>query len=94
MARRYLTAGESQGPVLVGILDGLPAGIPLSGRDLAPRMKRRMGGYGRGKPAAGPDVRPAQRGVGRLHTACDPSSISHSRAPTPSLRQASRPSAV
>ena len=49
MALRYLTAGESHGPVLVGILDGLPAGIPLAERDLAPRMKRRMGGYGRGK---------------------------------------------
>ena len=49
MALRYLTAGESHGPVLVGILDGLPAGIPLTERDLAPRMKRRMGGYGRGK---------------------------------------------
>ena len=52
MALRYLTAGESHGPVLVGILDGLPAGMPLTERDLAPRMKRRMGGYGRGKRMA------------------------------------------
>jgi chorismate synthase len=49
MALRYLTAGESHGPVLVGILDGLPAGMPLTERDLAPRMKRRMSGCGRGK---------------------------------------------
>ncbi len=49
MALRYLTAGESHGPVLVGILDGLPAGMPLTERDLAPRMARRRAGYGRGK---------------------------------------------
>ena len=46
---RYLTAGESHGPMLVGILEGLPAGIPLSEADLLPRMRRRQGGYGRGK---------------------------------------------
>lgn len=46
---RYLTAGESHGPMLVGVLDGLPAGIPLSEADLLPRMRRRQGGYGRGK---------------------------------------------
>ncbi len=46
---RYLTAGESHGPMLVGILEGLPAGIPLSEADLFPRMRRRQGGYGRGK---------------------------------------------
>lgn len=49
MALRYLTAGESHGPVLVGILDGLPAGLPLAERDLLPRLQRRMGGHGRGK---------------------------------------------
>lgn len=46
---RYLTAGESHGPCLVGILDGFPAGLPLTADDLLPRMKRRQGGYGRGK---------------------------------------------
>lgn len=46
---RYLTAGESHGPLLVGILDGLPAGLTLSEADLAPRLRRRQGGYGRGK---------------------------------------------
>lgn len=48
-ALRYLTAGESHGPMLVGILDGMPAGLALREKDLAPRMKRRQGGYGRGK---------------------------------------------
>lgn len=46
---RYLTAGESHGPSLIGVLDGLPAGLPLDERDLLPRMRRRQAGYGRGK---------------------------------------------
>jgi chorismate synthase len=45
---RYLTAGESHGPALVTIVEGMPAGVPvdidLINRDLA----RRQGGYGRG----------------------------------------------
>jgi len=49
MALRYLTAGESHGSLLVGILDGLPAGMPLSERDLLPRLRRRMAGHGRGR---------------------------------------------
>jgi chorismate synthase len=35
--------------MLVGILDGLPAGLVLAERDLEPRLRRRQGGYGRGK---------------------------------------------
>jgi len=46
---RWLTAGESHGPMLIGILDGMPAGMPLREEDLAPRMRRRQGGHGRGK---------------------------------------------
>ncbi len=49
MPLRYLTAGESHGPYLVGILDGMPAGLPLAPAALAARMARRQGGYGRGK---------------------------------------------
>ena len=45
---RFMTAGESHGPCLVGILDGLPAGLPLAEDDLRPRLARRRGGYGRG----------------------------------------------
>ena len=48
-ALRWMTAGESHGKMLLGILDGLPAGIPLTAKDLAPRMQRRQGGYGRGQ---------------------------------------------
>ncbi|MGY3764936.1 chorismate synthase [Vagococcus vulneris] len=45
---RFLTAGESHGPELTTIIDGLPAGIPLSVEDINIELKRRQGGYGRG----------------------------------------------
>ena len=46
---RFLTAGESHGPMLVGILEGLPAGIPVDLERVDAELKRRMAGYGRGK---------------------------------------------
>jgi chorismate synthase len=45
---RFLTAGESHGPALVAILDGVPAGVPLRPGDIQSQLRRRMGGYGRG----------------------------------------------
>jgi len=45
---RFLTAGESHGRCLVGILEGIPAYLPLSEEDINPDLKRRMAGYGRG----------------------------------------------
>jgi chorismate synthase len=45
---RFLTAGESHGPQLTAILEGMPAGLPLSEEDLLPDMARRQKGYGRG----------------------------------------------
>jgi len=45
---RFLTAGESHGPALVGILDGMPAGLPLVAADIDSELKRRQHGYGRG----------------------------------------------
>ncbi len=45
---RYLTAGESHGPALVAVLDGLPAGVQVTTRDLADHLARRRLGYGRG----------------------------------------------
>ncbi len=45
---RYLTAGESHGPELTGIIEGLPAGIPLSADDISLQLARRQEGYGRG----------------------------------------------
>jgi chorismate synthase len=45
---RYLTAGESHGQALMGILEGLPSGISLRSQYLQQHMRRRKLGYGRG----------------------------------------------
>ena len=45
---RYLTSGESHGPRLTAIIEGVPAGLPLSEEDINKELKRRQGGYGRG----------------------------------------------
>jgi chorismate synthase len=45
---RWLTAGESHGPELVAILEGLPAGIPVSLSGIRADLARRKLGYGRG----------------------------------------------
>ena len=47
MALRYLTAGESHGPALVGILEGLPAGVPVDRDRITAELARRRLGYGR-----------------------------------------------
>ncbi len=46
---RFLTSGESHGPALFAIVEGLPAGLPLTAEDLNPYLKKRQGGYGRGR---------------------------------------------
>jgi chorismate synthase len=45
---RWLTAGESHGPALVAILEGLPAGVRVTSADIAEGLRRRRLGYGRG----------------------------------------------
>ncbi len=45
---RFLTAGESHGRALVGVLEGVPAGFSLSSGDIDVELRRRQGGYGRG----------------------------------------------
>ena len=45
---RYFTAGESHGPELTAIIEGLPAGMPLSAEDINQELIRRQTGYGRG----------------------------------------------
>lgn len=45
---RYLTAGESHGPALVAILEGMPSNVPVTAADINADLRRRMGGYGRG----------------------------------------------
>ncbi|MCB5094871.1 chorismate synthase [Streptococcus mutans] len=45
---RYFTAGESHGPRLTAIIEGVPAGLPLTANYINAELKRRQGGYGRG----------------------------------------------
>ena len=45
---RFLTAGESHGPCLTAIVEGLPAGLPLDEAKLNQEMARRQEGFGRG----------------------------------------------
>lgn len=45
---RYITAGESHGPGLTGIVEGVPAGLELTEEDIAIHLVRRQQGYGRG----------------------------------------------
>jgi chorismate synthase len=45
---RYLTAGESHGPALVAVAEGLPAGLSIVREDLAAELARRRLGFGRG----------------------------------------------
>lgn len=46
---RYLTAGESHGPQLTTIIEGLPAGLPLTAEDINTELARRQKGHGRGR---------------------------------------------
>jgi chorismate synthase len=46
---RFLTAGESHGQALVTILEGFPAGLPLDFDAITAELRRRQGGYGRGR---------------------------------------------
>ncbi len=48
MPLRFLTAGESHGPLLTVIVDGLPAGLEVEAARIDADLKRRQGGYGRG----------------------------------------------
>ncbi len=46
---RYLTAGESHGPQLTTIIEGLPAGMPIENVDINEQLARRQKGHGRGR---------------------------------------------
>jgi chorismate synthase len=46
---RFTTAGESHGPALVSVLEGMPAGVPLLAADVDAELARRQQGYGRGR---------------------------------------------
>ena len=57
MPLRFLTAGESHGPAVLTILEGLPAGLPLSSADIDPDLARRQGLSASGKPYPGASPR-------------------------------------
>ena len=46
---RYLTAGESHGPEISAIIEGLPAGVSVGSEEIDRDLKRRQAGYGRGR---------------------------------------------
>ncbi len=45
---RWITAGESHGPELIGVIEGLPAGVPVLVEDIQEALAQRRLGYGRG----------------------------------------------
>ena len=49
---RFLTAGESHGQALVTILEGMPAGVSIDFEAVTAQLRRRQGGYGRGRRMA------------------------------------------
>src|ERR687887_1267236 len=49
---RFLTAGESHGQMLVAILEGVPAGLTVDFDSVTKELRRRQGGYGRGRRMA------------------------------------------
>ena len=58
MSLRFLTAGESHGPVITAILEGMPSGLPLANEVIDGELVRRQRGYG-----AGPRMRIEQDAV-------------------------------
>ncbi len=57
MPVRLLTAGESHGPVVTAVIEGLPAGLALSAEDINPDLARRQGLSASGKPYSGASPR-------------------------------------
>src|SRR5262245_63592187 len=49
---RFLTAGESHGQALIATIDGFPAGLDLKPDEINRHLRRRQGGYGRGRRMA------------------------------------------
>ena len=47
MSIRFLTAGDSHGEALIGVVEGIPAGVPLDTKMIAHELKRRRAVYGR-----------------------------------------------
>jgi chorismate synthase len=89
---RWLTAGESHGERVVGILEGVPAGLPLSPADIDGYLARRQGGVGRGtRMKIERDRGTIVGGVWKGRTAGTPIAIAiHNRSRIPDDRQPRR----
>lgn len=73
---RFLTAGESHGQALVVVIDGVPAGLDFDPEVLARELRRRQGGYGRGRRMAiESDTAEVLSGVRRGQTLGSPISL-------------------
>ncbi|MDR1431633.1 MAG: chorismate synthase [Propionibacteriaceae bacterium] len=73
---RYLTAGESHGSALVGVIEGIPAQVELATADIAAALRRRRLGYGRGaRMAFEADEAVILSGVRHGHTLGSPIAI-------------------
>lgn len=74
---RYFTAGESHGPGLTGIVEGAPAGLPITEKFIEQHLVRRQQGYGRGgRMAFEKDMAAIQSGVRFGNTTGAPISLS------------------
>ena len=73
---RLLTAGESHGQALVGVLEGLPAGVPVSPKEVAGELARRRYGHGRsGRQRLEADTFEILSGVRHGHTLGSPIAV-------------------
>ena len=86
---RFLTAGESHGPALVVVVEGLPAGLPITIDEVASELARRRLGFGRGPADA------LRAGRGRVRSAASATAArsarrSRSSSTTPSGRSGRR----
>ena len=61
---RFTTAGESHGPAVLAVLEGLPAGLALTPDDIDCELARRQLGHGRGAEGLA-QMRGQPRGLGR-----------------------------
>jgi chorismate synthase len=92
---RWLTAGESHGPALVAVLEGLPAGVALSTADVAAALARRRQGHGRGaRMSFERDEVELLGGVRHGHTLGSPLSVRIGNTEWPKWRLAMSPDPV
>ncbi len=69
----YRTAGESHGPALLAMIEGMPEGVPVDVAFINAELRRRQGGYGRGgRQKIETDVVDIRSGVRRGHTIGSP----------------------